>query len=73
MCPDVIENYVPWCINVMWSNLDSILKEKKLSILTVNAHSITGKFSDLVTNLNLVRNIFLSLESPNRGSVMIQS
>ena len=38
----------------MWSNLDSKLKENNLSILTVNAHSITGKFADLVTNLNLV-------------------
>ena len=58
MCADVIENYVPRCKNVMWSNLDSNLKENNLSILTVNAHSITGKFADLVTNLNLVRKRF---------------
>ena len=53
MCVDVIENYVP-----QWSNLASNLKENNLFILTVNAYSITGKFSDLVTDLNLVRNRF---------------
>ena len=42
----------------MWFNLDSNLKENNLSILTVDAHSITGKFADLVTNLNLVRKRF---------------
>ena len=58
MCADVIENYVPRCKNIMWSNLDSKLKENNLSILIVNAHSITGKIADLVTNLNLVRKRF---------------
>ena len=41
----------------MWSNLDSNLKDN-LSILTVNAHSITCKSVDLVTNINLVRKRF---------------
>ena len=58
MCADVIENYIPCCINVMWSNFDSNPKENHLSILTVNAHSLTGKFADLVTNLNLLRKRF---------------
>ena len=42
----------------MWSELNRNLKENNLSILTVNAYSITGKFSDLVTTLNLVRKHF---------------
>ena len=42
----------------MWLNLDSNLKENNLSILTVNTHSIIGKFADLVTNLKLVRKRF---------------
>ena len=68
----VIENNVLRCKTFMWSNLDSNLKDNILSILTVNAHSITGKFGDLETNLNLVKkNDFLSLVSPIRGSVMI--
>ena len=45
MCP---------CKHVLWSDLDSKLKENILSILTVNARSITGKFAELVTILNLV-------------------
>ena len=53
-----MENYVPRCKNVMWSNLERNLKENILSILTVDAHSITGKFVDLVTNLNLMRKCF---------------
>ena len=58
MCAEVIENYVPRCKYVMWSNLDSNLKENNLSRLTVSAHSITGKFADLVTNLNLIKKRF---------------
>ena len=42
----------------MWSNLDNNLKENNFTILTVNAHSITGQFADLVTNQNLVTKRF---------------
>ena len=58
MCADVIENHVSLYKNIMWSNLDSNLKENNLFVFTVNAHSKTGKFADLVTNLNLVRKRF---------------
>ena len=58
MFADVIENYVTRCKNVMWSNLDSSLKENNLCILTMKAQSMSGKFVDLVTNLNLVRKRF---------------
>ena len=53
-----MENIVSRCKNVMWSNLDGNLKGNNLSTLTVNAPSITSKFADLVTNLNLVRKRF---------------
>ena len=41
--------------NVLWSELDKKLKDKFLSSLTANTFRKTGKFADLVTNLNLVR------------------
>ena len=54
MTADVIENHVLRCKNVVWSSLDSNLKEINVSKLTVNAHSVTDILTDLVTNLNLV-------------------
>ena len=47
---DQVDNYVPQCSNVLWSELDKNLKDNNLSVLTVNARSITGKFEDLITN-----------------------
>ena len=49
---------VPQCSNVLWSELDKNLKHKKLSVITVNARSITGKFADLITNLHLHKKRF---------------
>ena len=58
MVDDQVENYVPKCSNVLWSELDKSLKDNILSVLTVNAGSITGKFLDLITNLILIRKRF---------------
>ena len=46
------------CSNVLNSELDKNVKDNNLIVLTVNAYSITGKFADLITNLNLVRKHF---------------
>ena len=58
MGDDQADNYVPKCSNVLWSELEKNLKDNNLSVLTVNTHSTTGKFADLITNLNLIRNRF---------------
>ena len=58
MGDDQVDSYIPQCSNVLWSELDKNLKDNNLSVLTVNARSITGKFADLITNLNLVRKLF---------------
>ena len=58
MGDDQVDNYIPQCSNVLWSELDKNLKDNNLSVLTVNARSITGKFADLITNLNLIRKRF---------------
>ena len=54
MGDEQVDNYNPQCSNVLWSELDENLKDNNLSALTVNARSITGKFADLITNLNLI-------------------
>ena len=50
MGDDQVDNYVPLCSNVLWSELDKNLKNNNFSVLTVNARSITVKFADLITN-----------------------
>ena len=42
-----VDNYVPQCSNVLWSELDKNLKDNNLSGLTMNAQNITGKYADL--------------------------
>ena len=59
MSDDQVDSYVPQCSNVLWSELDKNLIDNKLSVLTVNARSITGKYVDLITNLNLVRKWYI--------------
>ena len=58
MGDDQIYNYVPQCSTVLSSELDKNLEDNNIPVLTVNARSITGKFADLITNLNLVRKRF---------------
>ena len=55
MGDDQVDNYVPQCSNVLRSELVKNLKYNNLSVLTVNARSITGNFAYLITNLNLIR------------------
>ena len=55
MCADIIENYVPRCRNVMWSNLDSNQKENNLFVVNVNARSISSEISDEVIKVSIVR------------------
>ena len=50
MGDDQVTNYVPQCSDVLWSESDKNFKDNNLSVLTVNARSITGKFADLFTN-----------------------
>ena len=58
MSDDQFDSYMPQCSTILWSEFDKNLKDKNLSVITVNAHNITGKFTDLITNLNLVRKRF---------------
>ena len=58
MGDDQVDNYVPQCSNVLWSELDKNLKDNNLSVLTVNARSIRGKFADPITNLILIKKQF---------------
>ena len=67
MGDDQVDNYNPQCSNVLWSELDKNLKDNNLSVLTVNARSITGIFADFITNLNLIRKRFLFLLSRSPG------
>ena len=41
--------------HVLWYELDSNLKEMNLPVISINTRSITGKFAELVINLNLIR------------------
>ena len=54
MSDDQVDDYVHKCSNVLWSEWDKNLKDINLSVLNVNARSITGKIADLITNLNLI-------------------
>ena len=58
MDDDQVDNYVPQCSIVLWSELDIILKDNYLSVLTLKARTITGKFADLITNINIIRKRF---------------
>ena len=58
MGDDQIYNYVPQCSTVLSSELDKNLEDNNIPVLTVNARSITGKFADLITSINLVRKRF---------------
>ena len=46
MVDEQIDNYNPQCSNMLWSELNKNLKDNISSVLTVNAHSVKGKFSD---------------------------
>ena len=52
---DDIYIYVPLCKIILWSELDKNLRENKLSIFTVNARIITGKFAELEANSNFIK------------------
>ena len=41
MGDEQVENYVPQCSNVLWSELDKNLKDNNFSVLTVIARRIT--------------------------------
>ena len=49
---------MPQCSIVLWSELDKNIKYNKLSVLTVNARSITGKIEEFIAILNLITNRF---------------
>ena len=54
-----IDNYVPKYTNVLRSEFEKNLEDSNLSILTVNTLTITGKIADLITKLNLGKNLFI--------------
>ena len=47
MGDDQVDNYVPQCSNVLWSELDKKSQNNNLSVRIANARSKTGKFADL--------------------------
>ena len=58
LLPNSDYSYVPSCSISNWSTLSNSLGENKFSVMSMNIRSITGKFSEFVSHLNLVGNRF---------------
>ena len=58
MGDDQVDNYVPQCSNVLWSELNKNPKNNNLPVITVNINRITRKITDSIANLNHIRKRF---------------
>ena len=67
MDDDQVDNYVTQCSSVLRSELDKNPKHNNLSVLIVNARSITVKFTKVITNLILLEIGLLLLLSRSPG------
>ena len=55
---DIGDVYVPRCVKKPWGKLNRHFKKRGLSFLSLNIRSLTGKFSEFIAHLNLIKKKF---------------